>query len=91
MECKISENVEFFGQTLEKGNYIKIEIEDNGTGITEEIKSRFFEPFNTTKEYGRGLGLPSAFGSIMTLNGYFNIISERQKGTTVQIFFPITK
>jgi two-component system, NtrC family, sensor kinase len=41
----------------ERGDRVRIEVEDNGPGIAAEIKDRLFEPFATTKEPGQGTGL----------------------------------
>jgi PAS domain S-box-containing protein len=76
-------------QNIGSGTYGKFSIIDDGCGIREDIKNRFFEPFNTTKEYGRGLGLPSVFGIILNMNGFLNVISEIDKGTEVEIYLPL--
>lgn len=44
-------------RTCQKGNFLRIEVEDNGSGIPPEIKSRILEPFFTTKPMGKGSGL----------------------------------
>jgi len=76
---------------LEVGAYGVISFLDDGCGIREDVKNRFFEPFNTTKGYGRGLGLPSVYGIIISHNGFINIQSEINKGTTVEVYLPIAK
>lgn len=81
----------YSNQKLEVGVYGVISFIDDGCGIREDVKNRFFEPFNTTKEYGRGLGLPSVYGIIISHNGFINIQSEINKGTTVEVYLPIAK
>jgi two-component system C4-dicarboxylate transport sensor histidine kinase DctB len=41
----------------QEGNAVRLTVEDNGTGIAEDVLPRIFDPFFTTKEVGRGLGL----------------------------------
>ena len=76
----------------QKGNLVRIEIEDNGPGMTEEIRKRIFEPFFTTKPVGKGTGLGlsvSYFIITENHNGEMNLISEPGKGTKFIIHLPI--
>jgi PAS domain S-box-containing protein len=79
----------FFKQKMPHGSYVNLEVRDNGCGIKSEIMKNFFEPFNTNKEYGRGLGLSGVYGVILYLNSFINISSELGKGTVVDIYFPV--
>ncbi|MBN2443306.1 MAG: PAS domain S-box protein [Spirochaetales bacterium] len=72
------------------GSYICIEMEDRGTGIPQEILSRIFEPYFTTKENGTGMGLAAAYGSIKQHGGTINVKSESGKGTCFSVFLPLT-
>ncbi|MEW6739814.1 MAG: HAMP domain-containing sensor histidine kinase [Nitrospirota bacterium] len=67
---------------------IKIGIEDNGTGINEDMKDKIFEPFVTTKTNGTGLGLAIAYRIITGFGG--NIIIDRSSlgGAKFTIVFP---
>ncbi|MBN2652684.1 MAG: HAMP domain-containing protein [Spirochaetales bacterium] len=71
--------------------YCRLTIEDDGPGISEEIKSKLFTPYETTKKNGTGLGLAIAERIIFTHNGriYFN--SETGVGTTFFIDLPTAK
>jgi PAS domain S-box-containing protein len=73
------------------GENVKLEIEDNGPGMEEEVKSRVFEPFFTTrnKAEGTGLGL-SISKTIITLNhkGAITVDSTPGEGTTFRIILP---
>lgn len=72
--------------------YIRIEIEDNGPGISELVQKRIFEPFFTTKPVGigTGLGLSVSFMIItQNHNGVFEVESEMGKYTKFTIKLPI--
>ena len=69
--------------------YIILEVADNGIGISQENIDHILVPFYTTKETGKGLGLPISYRIIKELNGTMEIQSERLKGTTVRIIIPL--
>ena len=75
---------------LEKDRVI-IEIEDNGTGIPDDVKDKIFDPFFTTKDVGQGtgLGLSVVFGIIEQHNGTISVESEEGKGTKFIVNLPL--
>ena len=64
---------------------------DNGQGIPEEIQSKIFEPFFTSKSNGNGTGLALALISniVKKCNGSIKLASQVEKGTTFTIYFPV--
>jgi nitrogen-specific signal transduction histidine kinase len=76
---------------LEKGNYVKITVSDQGDGISKENISKIFLPYFTTKQTGSGLGLATAYSIIKKHSGYIEVDSKREgneKGTTFKIYLP---
>lgn len=70
---------------------LSITIEDEGSGIPEEVRDKIFEPFFTTKPQGEGsgLGLSVVHGIIKSHKGRIQFSTEEGKGTTFNIIFPI--
>ncbi len=78
---------------VSEGEYVLLRIEDDGVGIRPEDLKRIFEPFYTKKEMGRsgtGLGMAVVWGTIQDHNGCITVRSMPGKGSTFDLFFPIT-
>lgn len=75
------------GETL-PGDYVYVEIRDDGKGMDEGTMSRIFDPFYSTKAEGRGLGLADVLGIVKGHGGCIKVESQMGKGTTFTLLFP---
>ena len=71
------------------GDYVCLEVEDSGRGMSEETRRRMMEPFFTTKVTGRGLGLAAVHAIVRAHRGALAAMSRLGHGTTVRVFFPV--
>jgi signal transduction histidine kinase len=80
-------------EPITPGDYVLIEISDNGSGIPKEVLSKIFEPFFSTKAIGAGtgLGLSTVLGIVKQTGGYIRLQTQENKGTTFFIFLKATK
>jgi PAS domain S-box-containing protein len=73
---------------LRPGPYVHLIIADDGKGMDEKTRNRVFEPFFSTKLYGRGLGMAAVYGIIQNHDGHITIESEDGRGTKVHVYLP---
>jgi two-component system cell cycle sensor histidine kinase/response regulator CckA len=77
-------------EEMPPGEYVLIEVEDNGSGIMGEDLDRIFDPFFSTKDVGQGtgLGLSTVYGIVKQTDGFVFVQTEPGKGTTFSIYLP---
>ena len=78
--------------TIESAAFARVEVEDDGVGMSEDVKQRLFEPFFTTKGgVGTGLGLASVRELVEAAGGSASVTSKLGVGTTVSVFWPLAE
>jgi len=76
------------GSELNPGNHVFCEIRDSGCGMDLDLVSRMFEPFQSTKFAGRGLGMSAALGIVNSHGGAFMVDSKPGQGSVVSVWLP---
>ncbi len=94
--CKVNADAAYLDkidatEQRKPGEYVLIEVEDNGSGMDEAVKARIFDPFFTTKFTGRGLGLAAVSGIVRGHHGLMTVHSVVGQGTTFKILFPLSE
>jgi PAS domain S-box-containing protein len=78
-------------KNLPEGEYVCLEVSDNGCGMTPETQRKAFDPFFTTKFAGRGMGLAVVQRIVRRLGGAIHVVSSPEDGSTVQILLPCVR
>ena len=76
------------GADLAPGDYVVLEVEDDGNGLDEDARAHMFDPFFSTKSRGRGLGLATAFGIVRAHHGAIGLDSKAGVGTHFRVALP---
>ncbi|ADW16246.1 integral membrane sensor hybrid histidine kinase [Desulfobulbus propionicus DSM 2032] len=80
-------------EKIGQGEYVVLEVSDQGSGIRPEDLDKIFEPFYTSKKMGKsgtGLGMAVVWGTVKDHQGYINCESQVGVGSTFTLFFPVT-
>lgn len=79
-------------ERIEPGQYSVLQVKDVGIGIEARDLRHIFEPFYTKKIMGRsgtGLGMAVVWGTVKDTNGYLDVVSQKDQGTTFTLYFPV--
>jgi CheY-like chemotaxis protein len=78
---------------LNPGKYVRLSVQDDGSGMDSVTMERLFDPFFTSKPKGQGtgLGLSVAHGIVESHNGGIAVESQLERGTTFHVYFPATE
>jgi signal transduction histidine kinase len=78
-----------FGSEVEPGRYVFIDVVDNGAGMNEHTLARMFDPFFSTKDHGRGLGMAAVRGIVRSHHAALRVTSAEGQGTRFRVWFPL--
>ena len=78
----------FYAATEKEGDFVCFEVEDFAGGIQEELITKVFDPFFSTKGIGRGLGLSAVLGIVKAHQGFLELETKQGVGTKFSVWFP---
>ena len=78
-------------ETMNEGEYVYMEVSDNGCGMDAATMEKMFDPFFTTKFTGRGLGMSALLGIVHGHLGAIRVYSEPERGTTFKVLLPVSR
>ena len=92
-DVTIDSEIEARKLDVRPGDYIRLQVRDNGHGMPDEIKSRIFDPFFTTKERGKGtgMGLAVVHGIVKSHRGAVIVQSRPGEGTCFDVYLPVSQ
>ena len=76
-------------EKLDANDYAWFEVVDDGGGLSDEVLSKMFDPFYSTKEFGSGLGLANVLGVLRAHFGSIRVRSSFGAGTSIRVYLPI--
>lgn len=78
-----------FGADVEVGRYVFIDVVDNGHGMSDDTLARMFDPFFSTKDHGRGLGMAAVRGIVRSHHAALRVTTAVGQGTRFRVWFPL--
>jgi PAS domain S-box-containing protein len=79
-----------FGADTEPGRYVFVDVVDNGQGMSEDIAARMFDPFFSTRDQGRGLGLAAVRGIVRSHDAALRVTTAPGQGTRIRVWLSLT-
>jgi PAS domain S-box-containing protein len=79
------------GALVPPGRYIKVTIADRGPGVTDDLTSKIFDPYFTTKPTGSGLGLSISYSIVKKHGGMLHLENSSAEGATFAFYLPATE
>ena len=79
------------GVLLPAGRYLKITVTDRGSGVDEDLATKIFDPYFTTKPMGSGLGLAISYSIVKKHGGMLHLESSSAEGSTFVFYLPASK
>jgi len=80
-------NKMYMTQILKEGEYLYLEVEDDGKGFSVDDYERIFDPFYSTKFLGRGMGLAAVLGIVRGHGGAISVVSDPGEGSLFRVLF----
>jgi signal transduction histidine kinase/ActR/RegA family two-component response regulator len=87
--AELKDDSSCFGESNHQGEFGVIEVVDFGTGISESVREHVFEPFFSTTDEGRGLGLAVVYGFLKSHDGLVQCQSTPKTGTRFRLLLPV--
>ncbi|MGB1890048.1 MAG: ATP-binding protein [Candidatus Latescibacterota bacterium] len=87
LHISAGDSIQYF-HLLEAGPYVRVTVEDEGVGLSDEALKKIFDPYYTTKETGHGLGLSIVHSIIHRHDGYITARSEKGRGAAFEFYIP---
>lgn len=78
------------GSPLGRGSYVCLSVQDTGAGMSPATAMRLFDPFYTTKDRGKGLGLAVVLGVVKSHNAAIEVDTVPERGTAFHVYFPLS-
>ena len=86
--CELEEKSERY--LSPPGRYLKITVADRGCGIEDDLVTKIFDPYFTTKPNGSGLGLAIGYSVVKKHGGMLHLESSSPEGSTFAFYLPAT-